>query len=551
MCPPLKCRGHPYVAKFSNFTIITSLFFIIMIDSNYFIEIRISETIDAINEKIYYNCRAAALNYNVSIHWFQRRFKGLLSLFNRPTNGKVLNDDQEQTILKYIEILDKTNLNTKPFMIIAAANYLLWSENHMIGSKWYIRFKQRNPQLFARKQKPLAVERTNSQNHRALATYFSHLQLVMEKKNIMPENIWNMDETGFRIGCEWGHIVLILKSTKSLRMMNSENRVTFIETICANENIIFSMLVFKKVNKLLKWTMKNDLNENIVFQCSDTGYANDDIAFDWMQHFVQHARPRAKGAWMLLIMNGFESHATYSVLNVTIKNNIILFVLFSHIIHFAQSLNVDVFQSYKHHHSKTIDKAVKLNDYKFDKVEFLTAFNIFHTQTFKSSIIRHVFWRTGIVPHNSQIVLNLIPSALFRPHTPSFFSDNGHDAIVNFNQILQTSCFIQTWNQHFQQQLKNKSVSQTLLKKYLRETTNAAMDLNIKIRNLFKTLKAADQRHTRVQFRQWQASSSGLIIIVQCRELYSKKKQNEEKKAMKKKIRNKKTMWQREIEIQT
>ena len=68
MCSPFKCREHPYIAKFSNFTIITFLFFIIMIDNNYFIKIRISEIIDVINEKIYHNYHAAALNYNVSIH---------------------------------------------------------------------------------------------------------------------------------------------------------------------------------------------------------------------------------------------------------------------------------------------------------------------------------------------------------------------------------------------------------------------------------------------------------------------------------------------------
>ena len=137
MCPPPKCRGHPYVAKFSNFTVITSLSFTIMIDNNYSIEIRISETIDAINERIYRSCRAAALDYNVSIHRFQRRFKELLSLFNRPTNGKVLNDDQEQAVLRYIEILDKINLNARPFMVVVAANYLLRGENRMVGFKWY------------------------------------------------------------------------------------------------------------------------------------------------------------------------------------------------------------------------------------------------------------------------------------------------------------------------------------------------------------------------------------------------------------------------------
>ena len=96
-----------------------------MINSNYSIEIKIFETIDAINEKIYHNCHAVTLNYNVSIHQFQKRFKELLFLFNHPMNSKVLNDDQKQMILKYIEIFDKTNLNARFFMIIVVVNYLL------------------------------------------------------------------------------------------------------------------------------------------------------------------------------------------------------------------------------------------------------------------------------------------------------------------------------------------------------------------------------------------------------------------------------------------
>ena len=147
---------------------------------------------------------------------------------------------------------------------------------------------------------------------------------------------------------------------------------------------------------------------------------------------------------MLFIINKSEFHTTYLVLNVIIKNNIILFILFNHIIHFIQSLNVNVFQFYKHHHSKIIDKTIKLNDYKFEKMEFLIAFNSFCTQMLKSFIIKHAFQKTKIVPHNFQTVLNLISSAFFQFHTFSFFSDNGHDVIMNFNQIFQTLCFIQT-----------------------------------------------------------------------------------------------------------
>ena len=111
---------------------------------------------------------------------------------------------------------------------------------------------------------------------------------------------------------------MILKFIKFLRIINLKNHdyMIFIKIICVNENIIFFILIFKKMNKFFKWAMKNDLNENIMFQCNDTEYTNDDIVFDWMQYFVQHVQLYAKKAWMLFIINKFKFYATCSVLNV-------------------------------------------------------------------------------------------------------------------------------------------------------------------------------------------------------------------------------------------
>ena len=64
--------------------------------------------------------------------------------------------------------------------------------------------------------------------------------------------------------------------------MNSNNRdyITFIEIVFIANCTLSSMLIFKKVNTLVKWAVKNDLNEDIVFKCSQSGFANDEIAVD-------------------------------------------------------------------------------------------------------------------------------------------------------------------------------------------------------------------------------------------------------------------------------
>ena len=174
-----------------------------------------------------------------------------------------------------------------------------------------------------------------------------------------------MNKTEFHIDCDKFHIVITLNSKKFLHMMNSNNcdYITFIEAVFIADCTLPSMLIFKKMNTLAKWAMKNDLNEDIVFECSQSEFANDEIAVDWLQHLIKHVRFWALKKWILLIINGFESHVIIQLLELITTNNVILFVLSFHITHFTQLLNVGVFQFYKHHHVEAIDKTVRLNDF--------------------------------------------------------------------------------------------------------------------------------------------------------------------------------------------
>lgn len=57
----------------------------------------------------------------------------------------------------------------------------------------------------------------------------------------------------------------------------------------------------------------------------------------------------------MLIIDEFESHIIIFFLKLIYEAKIILFQLSSHFTHLTQSLNVDVFQFFKHYHIKTIN----------------------------------------------------------------------------------------------------------------------------------------------------------------------------------------------------
>lgn len=127
-----------------------------------------------------------------------------------------------------------------------------------------------------------------------------------------------------------------------------------------------------------------------------------------MQHFINHIRNRKHDAWPLLIIDEFESHSIILFLELATVNNIVLFRFFVHFIHFTQSLDVKVFQSYKHHHVEAVDTVVRMKDSEFEKLKFLAAFQIFRIENFKPFTICHVFRNIGFVFFNPNMVLDKI-----------------------------------------------------------------------------------------------------------------------------------------------
>ncbi|KJZ68610.1 hypothetical protein HIM_11998 [Hirsutella minnesotensis 3608] len=95
------------------------------------------------------------------------------------------------------------NLAVRPEFVTDAANNILRERSgqadFVIGSKWTSRFLKRHG-YFKKLQKKLHAERQASEDLTRVARYFQALENVVQEHGIPPDDIWNMDETGFRIG---------------------------------------------------------------------------------------------------------------------------------------------------------------------------------------------------------------------------------------------------------------------------------------------------------------------------------------------------------------
>ena len=59
------------------------------------------------------------------------------------------------------------------------------------------RFLKRNPEFVKKTSKPLEYDRKNAEDPDLIKGWFKRLRDLLIKEGILPENCWNIDESGF------------------------------------------------------------------------------------------------------------------------------------------------------------------------------------------------------------------------------------------------------------------------------------------------------------------------------------------------------------------
>lgn len=196
-------------------------------------------------------------------------------------------------------------------------------------------------------------------------------------------------------------------------MEDPENReyLSSLECVGGGGDVLPNMLILSGKQHLEKWCEENDLDDNVAFAVSDSGYSNDEISLEWLEHFDKHTRKKRKGAWHMLIMDRAESHTHSEFVRVCYSKNILPFWLPPHTTRLLQPLDVVCFQPLKHYHAEAIDAAVRSGDAEFSKVEFLARITTIQKQAFKKNTILSSFRKTGLIPYDPSIVLNKLQEA--------------------------------------------------------------------------------------------------------------------------------------------
>ena len=116
-----------------------------------------------------------------------------------------------------------------------------------VGKNWLSRFIQRHPEVASKVGRKIDTRRVDNTTSEALETWFTRLRSIQMQYNVLPQNIWNMDESGIALGVCHNQRVLEISTTSSTFKKTPENRewVSIIGTISATGARLQPLVIFK------------------------------------------------------------------------------------------------------------------------------------------------------------------------------------------------------------------------------------------------------------------------------------------------------------------
>ena len=125
-----------------------------------------------------------------------------------------------------------------------------------LGKNWPRGFQKRHPALKSRRVRAMAWERHENNIYDKITHWFEVIREVLQDLSILPENVYNMDETGVML-CMLGCIQVLLSKDDRRDYRGAgvkRTMVTAIECISANGRSLLLMIIWPATTYRSNWT---------------------------------------------------------------------------------------------------------------------------------------------------------------------------------------------------------------------------------------------------------------------------------------------------------
>jgi Tc5 transposase DNA-binding domain/helix-turn-helix, Psq domain len=193
--------------------------------------------------------RAAATLFGVNRATIARRINGRPTRPQARQSQYLLSEAQEGDLVKWILEMEAIGHAISHAQIREMAGlFSAYSGGPpSVGSKWVRRFIRRHPAIHVKVGRAIDHLQVEATTPEALQTWFELFNRIKSASNIMPENMWNMDETGLALGLCKNQMVIRTSNTKYSYVKCPQDRewVSIIETISVTSCRLRPVCIFK------------------------------------------------------------------------------------------------------------------------------------------------------------------------------------------------------------------------------------------------------------------------------------------------------------------
>ena len=233
-----------------------------------------------------------------------------------------------------------------------------------VGKGWVTRFiNKHHDQLISRWTSGMDYTRHQADSEARYKLYFDLVHSKIEEFDVLPGNIYNMDEKGFMIGQIGRSKRVFSRETWEKRRKTedlqdgSREWITVLACVGADGDALPPGLIFQGMNGVIQsnWVQDIKPKHQVFYTSSPSGWSNNDIGLAWLEQvFDRHTKKKARRAWRLLIIDGHGSHVTLEFIEYCYQNKILLLILPPHSTHTLQPLDVVMFKSLSSGYSREL-----------------------------------------------------------------------------------------------------------------------------------------------------------------------------------------------------
>ena len=284
--------------------------------------------------------RALADYGNVPCSTLHHRARGRPSMEAKAQGQQYLKPYKEDVVVKYL--LQMSNLGQPirlkfiPSIAFSVTRQRPAADRPVNppSRNWTKALENRHLVLKARRVKALDWNRHEKNIYKKITHWFEVIGKVLQDLAILPENVYNIDETGVMLSMPGSVKVLVGKDDKrdyrGARVKRTT--VTAIECISADGRYLNLMIIWPANTHQSNWTTFP--TPGWQYACSDSGYTDSKISLEWLKRiFDPETKERANKRRRVLICDGFGTHETLEILEFCFENNILLCRLPSHTSH--------------------------------------------------------------------------------------------------------------------------------------------------------------------------------------------------------------------------